>query len=163
MAAITVCSDFGAQKNKVSHCFHCYPIYLPWSDGTRYHDLSFLMLSFKPSFSLSSFTFIKRLFSSSSLSAIRVGSSAHLRLLIFLPEILPSWKSERFYYRRKREKWMVNTNYQLMPQTWNTNFHFIYIVGMQIKGFMGKLLDCWSQWGFWLLRYFSHYGLFYYC
>ena len=40
------------------------------------------------SFSLSSFTFIKRLFSSSSLSAIRVVSSAHLRLLIFLPEIL---------------------------------------------------------------------------
>ena len=23
MAAITICSDFGAQKNKVSHCFHC--------------------------------------------------------------------------------------------------------------------------------------------
>ena len=26
---ITNCSDFGAQKNKVSHCFHCFPIYLP--------------------------------------------------------------------------------------------------------------------------------------
>ena len=35
------------------------------------------MLSFKPNFSLSSFTFIKRLFSSSSLSAIRVVSSAY--------------------------------------------------------------------------------------
>ena len=46
------------------------------------------MLSFKPTFPLSSFTFIKRLFSSSSLSAIRVGSSAYLRLLIFLPAIL---------------------------------------------------------------------------
>ena len=34
------CSDFGAQKNKVSHCFHCFPIYLPWSDGTGCHDLS---------------------------------------------------------------------------------------------------------------------------
>ena len=22
-------------KNKVCHCFHCFPIYLPWSDGTR--------------------------------------------------------------------------------------------------------------------------------
>ena len=42
------------------------------------------MLSFKTTFSLSSFTFIKRLFSSSSLSAIRVVSSAYLRLLIFL-------------------------------------------------------------------------------
>ena len=46
--------------------------------------LVFWMLSFKPIFSLSFFTFIKRLFSSSSLSAIRVVSSAHLRLLIFL-------------------------------------------------------------------------------
>ena len=23
------CSDFGAQKNKIGHCFHCFPIYLP--------------------------------------------------------------------------------------------------------------------------------------
>ena len=48
----------------------------------------FWMLSFKPTFSLSSFTFIKRLLSSSLLSAIRVVSSAYLRLLIFLPAIL---------------------------------------------------------------------------
>ena len=45
----------------------------------------FWKFSFKPTLSLSSFTFIKRLFSSSSLSAIRVVSSAYLRLLIFLP------------------------------------------------------------------------------
>ena len=32
------------------------PSYLPWSDGTRCHDHSFLMLSFKPAFSLASFT-----------------------------------------------------------------------------------------------------------
>ena len=50
--------------------------------------LVFWMLSFKPTFPLSSFTFIKRLFSSSSLSAIRVVSSAYLRLLMFLPAIL---------------------------------------------------------------------------
>ena len=88
MAAVTICSDFRAQENKVSHCFHCLPIYLPWSDGTRCHDLSFWILSFKPAFSLSSFPFIKRLFSSSSLFAIRAMSSAYLRLLIFLPAIL---------------------------------------------------------------------------
>ena len=29
MAAVTICSDFGAPQNKVSHCFHCFPIYLP--------------------------------------------------------------------------------------------------------------------------------------
>ena len=209
MAAITICSDFGAQENKVWHCFHCFPIYLVWSDGTgiwshhftwngsnqsilkeispgyslegltlklklqyfgyliwrvdslektlmlggiggrrrrgrqrmRWLDgimdsmrvslselrelvidrkpgvLRFMgsqrvghdwvtelnwtelmgldamifvlwMLNFKPAFSFSSFTFIKRLFSSSSLSAITVASSAYLRLLILLPEIL---------------------------------------------------------------------------
>ena len=46
------------------------------------------MLSFKSTFSLSSFTFIKRLFCSSLLSAIRVVSSVYLRLLIFLLAIL---------------------------------------------------------------------------
>ena len=30
------------KKKTVSHCFHCFPIYLPWNDGTRCHDLSFL-------------------------------------------------------------------------------------------------------------------------
>ena len=87
IAAVAVHSDFGAQENKVCHCFHCFPIYLPWNDGTRWHELLFWMLSFKPVFSLSSFTFIRRLFNSSFLSAIRMVSSAYLRLLIFLPAV----------------------------------------------------------------------------
>ena len=33
-------------KNKVCHCFHCFPIYLPWSGGTGCHDLSFLNAEF---------------------------------------------------------------------------------------------------------------------
>ena len=49
---------------------------------------AFWMLSFKPAFSLSYFTFIKSLFSSSSLSVIRVVSFVYLKLLIFLPAIL---------------------------------------------------------------------------
>ena len=49
--------------------------------------LVFLMLNFKPAFSLP-FTFIKRLFSFFSLSAIRVVSSEYLRLLLFLLAIL---------------------------------------------------------------------------
>ena len=72
MAAVTICSDFGAQENKVSHYFHCLSIYLHEVMGLDAMILVFLMLSFKPAFSLSSFTFIKRLFSSSSLFAIRV-------------------------------------------------------------------------------------------
>ena len=76
--------------NKVSHYLHCFHIYLPWSDGTRCHDLHFWMLTFQSAFSLSSFTFINRFFSSSSFSAIRVVSSAYLRSLIFLLTILIS-------------------------------------------------------------------------
>ena len=45
MAAVTIWSDFGAQVNK-SHCFHFFPIYLPWNDGTGCHDLSFLNVEF---------------------------------------------------------------------------------------------------------------------
>ena len=33
-------------KKIISHCFHCFPIYLPWSDGTGCHDLSFLYVEF---------------------------------------------------------------------------------------------------------------------
>ena len=43
MAAVTICSDFGAQSNKVYHCFHHFPIYLAWSDEIGCHDLSFLI------------------------------------------------------------------------------------------------------------------------
>jgi len=65
--------------------------------------LVFWMLSFKPTFSLCPFTFIKRVFSSSSLSAIWVVSSAYLRLLIFrIIDRIKIW-----YYRsiltKKRE------------------------------------------------------------
>ena len=40
---VTICSDFGAQENKVCHYF---PIYLLWSDGAGCHDLSFLNVEF---------------------------------------------------------------------------------------------------------------------
>ena len=50
--------------------------------------LVFLMWRFKPAFSLFSFIFIQRFFYSSSLSALKVVSSAYLRLLIFLLKIL---------------------------------------------------------------------------
>ena len=88
MAAITICCDFWSPWNKVCPYFHCFPICLPRSDGPDAMILIFWMLNFKPTFSLSSFTFIKRLFSSSLLSAIRMVSSAYLRLLIFLLSVL---------------------------------------------------------------------------
>ena len=88
MAAVTTCSDFEAQENKVCHCFHCSPYICHEVMGPDAMILVFWMLSFTPTFSLSSFTFIKRLFNSSSISAIRVVSCVYLRLLIFLLAIL---------------------------------------------------------------------------
>ena len=96
-------------KKIKSFCFHCFPIYMPWSDGTRCHDLSW-MLNFKPTFSLSSFTFIKRHFGSSSLSAIRVESSAYLRLLIFLLAILiPACDSSSLAFHMMYSSCKLNT------------------------------------------------------
>ena len=67
---------------------------MKWWDRMPWPGWVFWMLSIKPTLSLFSFTFIKRLFSSSLLSAIRVVSSACLRLLIFLPTILiPAYAS----------------------------------------------------------------------
>ena len=51
MAVVIIHSDFGAQEKNVCHCCHLFPIYLPWSHGTRCHDLRFF--SVKPAFSLS--------------------------------------------------------------------------------------------------------------
>ena len=45
MAAITIHSDFEAQENCLL-LFPSVPIYLPWSDGARRHDLSFLNVEF---------------------------------------------------------------------------------------------------------------------
>ena len=89
MATVTIHSDFGAQEEEICHYFHLFPFYLPCSNGAGCHDLSFfLMFSLNLALSLSFFTLIKRLFSSSFLSAIRVVSSAYLNLLIFLQTVL---------------------------------------------------------------------------
>ena len=85
MAAITICSDFGAQKNKSQPLFPLFPhlFAMNWWDRMPWSSFSECW-----AFSLSSFTFIKRLYSSSSLSARSVVLSAYLRLLILLPAIL---------------------------------------------------------------------------
>ena len=43
------------EPRKISHCFHYFPIYLPWSEGPNAMIFIFWMLSFKPTFQLSSF------------------------------------------------------------------------------------------------------------
>ena len=72
--------------------------------------LVFWMLSFIPAFPLSSFTLIRRLFSFSSLSAIRVISSAYLRLLIFLLEILiPAYASYNLAFFMMYSSYKLNS------------------------------------------------------
>ena len=41
-AVILEPKKFWSPRNFGAHCFHCFSIYLPWSDGIRPHDLSFL-------------------------------------------------------------------------------------------------------------------------
>ena len=108
MAVIIVLSDFGAQENKICQCSHSFPIYLPWSDGARCHCICFLNIVFKPAFSLSSFTFIKKLFISSSFSFIRVVLSAWASLMAQRLKCLPAmWETgfdpwvEKIPWRRK--------------------------------------------------------------
>ena len=84
-------------------------------------DLSFFMLIFKPDLSLS-FTFIKRLFNFSSLSAIRVISSAYLRLLIFLLAVLiPTYNSSSLALC------MVYSAYKLNKQGDNILTAFVFL------------------------------------
>ena len=109
-------------KKTVCYSFHCLPMYLPWSDGTGCLDFSFWMLSFKPDFSLSSFTFIKKLFSSSSFSAIRLVSSAYLSLLIFLAAILiPACASSSLVFHMMYSAYKLNKQGD-NSQPWCTHF-----------------------------------------
>ena len=70
MAAIAVHSDSGAQENKICHCFPFYPSICHEVMGPDSIILVLGMLSFKSAFALSTFSLIKRLFSSSSPSAV---------------------------------------------------------------------------------------------
>ena len=88
MATVTICSDFRAQAAEIRHYFRLSPSNCHEVMGPDAMILVFSIFSFKPALSLSSFTPIKRVFSSSLLSAIRMVSSRYLRLLIFLPPIL---------------------------------------------------------------------------
>ena len=66
------------------------------------------VLTFKPVFSLSSFTFIKRLFSSL-FSTIRVVLSAYLRLLIFfLAVLIPARASSSLAFHMTYSAYKLN-------------------------------------------------------
>ena len=109
------------QENKVCHCF-VSPSICHEVTGLDAMILVFWMLSFKPAFSLSSFTFIKRLFSYSSLSAIRVVSSAYLKLLISLLAILiPACASSSLVFPMMYSAYKLNKQGD-NTQPWHTPF-----------------------------------------
>ena len=84
--------------------------------------LVFWKLSFKTAFSLSSFTFIKRLLSFSLLSPIRVVSPVYLRLLIFLLAIvIPAWASSSPAFHIMHSAYKLNKQDDYI-QPWGTPF-----------------------------------------
>ena len=108
------------------------------------------MLSFKPNFSLSSFSLIKRLFSSSSLSDIRVVSSAYLRLKrrladfkcptgvhLFLASNLIGWGSGSFQVGTKELIYVLGqwsslnsqrTEFPVLKTLWTLTCVYIYLI-----------------------------------
>ena len=109
-------------RNKVCHCFHCFPIDLHEMMGLDTMILIFWKLNLKPAFSVSSFTFIERPFSYSLLSVMMVVSSSYLRLLIYLPTILiPACASSSLAFH------MIYSTYKLNEQgdniqSWHSPF-----------------------------------------
>ena len=113
MTTVTIHNEFGAQEKKrkdvtasTSICFEVM--------GPDTMILVYLMLSFKPAFSLSFFTLIKRLFSSSSISAITVVSSAYLRLLILLQAtLIPAWDSSSLAFHMMYSAQKLNKKHDM--------------------------------------------------
>ena len=99
MAAITICSDFGAQKNKV---WHCFPIYLPWSDGTRCHDLSFwscqrgYQFCFPKLMSRQYFQDIKKIWFKQVKNPLKIFLKSKTNFLLFLVLKLSSWECSKY-------------------------------------------------------------------
>ena len=159
MAAVTICRDFGAPKIKsatvsIVSSSICHEVMEP---DTKI--FLFWMLSFKPAFSLYSFTFIKRLFSSSLLSAIRVVSSVYLKLLIFLPAILiPTCASSSPAFLMMCRTYKLNNltvSGSLFPGTedviWGLRLHTVNhhcVLGFRSPGQLHGQMALWPQWAY---------------
>ena len=112
------------ESRKINSCTYRYLIFdkggknIQWGKDSFFNECSAL----KPAFSLFSFTLIKRLFSSSLLSARRVVSSAYLRLLIFLPAILiPTYDSSSLAFCIMSSAFKLNKQIrsdQLLSRVW---------------------------------------------
>ena len=91
MASVIICSDFGAQENKICHYFYFFPFYLPWNDGTRCHNLSFLIIEFQAGFLTLFFTHIDQ--------GLNLDDPAHRFLMEFKKDTLSANDGEYLYIR----------------------------------------------------------------
>ena len=100
------------------------------------------MLSFKPAFSLSAFTFIKRLFSSSWLSLITVVSSAYVRLLIFLLAILiPAYASSSPIFHMMYSAYKLKEVLNLEPVCCSTSSsNYCFLTCIQVSQEAGQVV-----------------------
>ena len=119
MAAVTICSDFGAPLFPLfTHLF-----VMKWWDQMPWSECWVLSHLFH-----SPLTFIKMFFISSLLSAIRVVSPAYLRLLIFLPSILiPACASTSQAFRMMYSAYKLNKQGDNM-QPWHNTFPNLELV-----------------------------------
>ena len=125
IASVTIYSDFGAPTPQKKKSFTVSIVSLSICHEVMGLDamiLVFWMLSFKLTFSVFSFTFIKRLFSSLLLSSIRMVSSAYLRLLIFLLAIsIPVYASSSLAFHMMYSAYKLNKQGDTI-QPWHTPF-----------------------------------------
>ena len=139
ITAVTI-SDFGAQEKKICHWFHFCPSICHQVMGLDAMILVFLMLSLKPSFSLSFFTLIKKLFSSSWLSAIKVISSAYMMMLFLLEVLISACDSSSPTFH------MIYSAYKLNKQGANTALSYCFPnsepVHFSISGYTCCFLIC---------------------
>ena len=125
MAAVTICTIGTILEPKNVKLFTVTTVSPSISHEVMGLDamiLVFWMLSFKPNFSLSSFHYHQRFFSSFSLSPVRVVSSAYLRLLIFLLAFLiPACTSSSPAFCMMYSAYKLNKQVDNI-QSWHTPF-----------------------------------------
>ena len=117
MVAVTIHSDLGEQENKICHCFHFFPFAMMWWDQmpwSQYFECWLLSQLFDSPLSLSSRgSLVLHL-------AIKVVSSAYLKLFLFIPAILiPACASSSSAFHMMYSAYKVNKQGDNM-QPWCT-------------------------------------------
>ena len=103
MAAVTICSDFGAKKSKVWHCFHCLPIYFPWSLSKI---LKLLMVTLH-------YLTTKRGLGKRELNFPKSSFSSMFTIILSIHNFLILWNDDRFIFHCTYKLKFTNMSYCL--------------------------------------------------